>query len=379
MKAYLTPFSIAVFVMIYPLRGGDTLGLGFLPSLAALALLGVAFATRPKGRFVFTATDIAVIVYFFIIIVSMLISGVSDMSLRYFTQIVILSIIPFVIIRIAGLSIDDVMRFIRVFPYVALLSAASMIIIIGPTQLISYSGSRLGTEAFNPVGVGYAFGISAFASVVALKLRLCSFVIAGLSTFVSVAILLLTGSRGSMLALVAVLVLLLLANARRNLNWRIALMVLVIAVTVYFVFDTVDSTMVFDRYTNALDSYSVQARYESWKIAIDMFQEQLLLGHGLGTFEAKHGEYAHNVVLEHMANGGLILTIPFLVIALRNVGWVFAGALGRSNEVVVILALLAIYAFAVRLFSFSMANTKEVFLFLAMAMSCAQSLRRTQA
>lgn len=375
-KAYLVPISLAILVMLYPLKGGDTLGFGYLPSFAALSLMMLGFVIRPRGHFVFVASDVAVYIYLLFLLFSVLMSGISEMSLLYLIQIVTLSIIPFAVIRVAGFTHEDSIRFIKVFPYVAIFSAASMVIIVGSERLFSYSGYRLGSEEFNPVGIGYAFGISAFVSFAAIKLRLCGMVVGGLSATVSVAVLILTGSRGPMLALVAILFVFMLAS--RELNWRTLFILCVTGLTAYFVFNSLDLIMVTDRFTNSIESDSVQARFMSWVQALTMFKEQPLLGHGLGSFEVKHGEYVHNVVLEHMANGGLLLTIPFLFLFLSQLQRVFKGIRGQSNEIVMIFALLGLYAFAVRMFSLSMSNTKEIFLFLAMALACGQSLMRTR-
>lgn len=371
-QAKLAPFSIAVFIMIYPLRGGDTLGYGFLPSAAMLALVVFAFAIRPKRRCVLATPDVTTFAYLLLLLTSALVDGASDISLRYLTQIVGLSIIPYVVIRVVGFSLDDAMHLIGVFPYVTLLSAASMVVIVGAQEIFSYSGYRLGTETFNPVGIGYAFGLSAIINFAALRLKLCGLIVGGGAIAVAISILILTGSRGPMLLMSGSLLVLLLS--RGGLDWRAVIALCVLAVTAYFVFGTLSEVMVFDRFANALQSASARARQESWSEALSMFAERPLFGHGLGSFEAEHGEYVHNVVFEHLANGGIILTLPLLLLVATLVRRVLQGKARRSSEIVMILALLGVYAFGVRLLSFSMANTKEVFLFLAMVLSCLQNL-----
>lgn len=369
-RKYLVPFSIAVLVMIYPLRGGDTLGLGFLPSALALALMGLAFVIRPQGRFVLVKSDILVLAYLLLALVSALVSGISDISLRYLFQIAALSMLPYVVIRGGGFSFDEAKKFLQIFPYINLFTACSMTAIVGPEQLMSYSGYRLGSEALNPVGIGYAFGVSTLITVAGLRLRACGLIVGLLSIAVSVIILVLSGSRGAMLAMAVALLF-------RGSIWRMVAALCVLAMSGYLAFGMLSQVMVSDRFFNVTDSTSVQARFASWTQALTMFDQRPLLGHGLGAYEALHGEYVHNVVLEHLANGGLALTIPFLLLVLVIMGNVVAGLAGRLNEMVMILALLGIYAFIVRLFSLSMANTKDIFLFLAMALSCAQSLQRS--
>lgn len=371
-KQYLAPFSISVLVMIYPLRGGDTLGLGFLPSALALSLFLLAFALRPQRYFVLANSDIIVLAYLFIALMSVLVSGISDMSLRYFTQIGTLSLLPYAVIRCAGFSLNDAKKLLQIFPYMNLFTAASMIAIVGPETLMSYSGYRLGSETLNPVGIGYAFGLSALITVAGLKLRACGLIVGSLSIAVSVAILVFTGSRAAMLALPFASVALLLGK----LNLRLAVGLCALTVSGYLAFGMLSEVMVDDRFSNAIDSASAQARFASWMQALTMFEQRPFLGHGLGAYEAMHGEYVHNVVLEHLANGGLALTVPLLLLVLVITGKVLAGVARRLNEIVMILALFGIYAFIVRLFSLSMANTKDVFLFLAMALSCAQSMNR---
>lgn len=54
--------------------------------------------------------------------------------------------------------------------------------------------------------------------------------------------------------------------------------------------------------------------------AIDLFKESPIWGHGIGSYaDFYHGTYPHNMFLQLMVEGGLILTIPFLFIILFGV------------------------------------------------------------
>lgn len=369
------PFVMALFILIYPIRGGDTLGLGTTPTLLVLTLLVGAFAIRSKPRFVPVATDYVVFCYFILCVLGIIISGVSDLSLSYFLQIFMLSILPYGLIRVYGFSMDEAKRLVSIFPAFTIAAAASMVAIVGPTNILGYSGFRLGTEALNPVGVGYTFGLAALLSVFAIKLRLGNIAIAILAACVSIAILMLTASRASILGVGLVLIAMFVS--RQSFNWRTVVGMCALITAAYFVFGTLAEKMVIDRFINFQQSASANERVSSWSQALQMFDTRPLVGHGLASFEVQHGQYAHNVVLEHMANGGLLLTVPFVICCLVLLSILAKNALRKSGQIIFVLALLGIYSFFVRQFSLSMANTKEVFLFLALAICCNQEFRRT--
>lgn len=375
LKRDLAPMVLGVFMMIYPMRGGDTLGLGFLPSAVVLLALAAAFLLRSTVRFVPGLTDVVIFAYLLLCFATTLNSGVDDVSMRYLMQILALSIFPYFVIRVFGFSLADARRFLAMFPYITILAAAGMLVTIGPGQILSYAGFRLGTEALNPVGVGSAFGLGALLSIAALRLHLCNTLVALLAVGIATTILVLSGSRGPMLALAISFVAVLAFG--KSLNLRMLLGIVAIGGVGYYAFGMLSSVMVADRFQSALLSASVDARQHSWAEAIRMFDEKSVLGHGLGAFEALHGEYVHNVVLEHMANGGFMLTIPFLAIIIALFGFAVKGARqSKTSQLVFIFAVAGIFSLIVRQFSLSMANTKEFFLFLAMAIGCAQDLRR---
>lgn len=375
-RPYLVPSTLAIFLLNYPMRGGDTLGLGFVPSILILTLLFFAFAIRSSARFVPTHTDSIVIIYFLLCTVSIAVAEISDLSLRYIMQIFFLSIVPYAFIRYFGFSIDDAKRLLAITPYFTLAAAASMFAIVGPSQILSYSGFRLGTEALNPVGVGYAFGLAAIMCIFATKLKLCNFLIAGLAIFISMSILILTGSRASILAVALIMVASFLTG---DLFSRRVFIVLILMIAAgYFVFSIIPEEMITNRFVSPLTSASVEARFNSWLEAFVMFEEHPFFGHGLGSFEAQHGEYVHNVVLEHMANGGIVLTLPFLFISFFLLYLAVQASRRFSSQIIFALSTVGVYSLFVRQFSLSMANTKEVFLFLALAVCCAQDMRRSQ-
>jgi O-antigen ligase len=370
LKKFMTPVSLALLILIYPLKGGDTLALGFLPTGVALAFFTFAFLRHPRNGFTFKVPDLAVAGYTVLIIGSALHAGSSDISIRYLVQILALSIYPFFVIRLTGLSAIEAARFFAIFPVMSLIAAASMVTIVGYDSIFSYSGFRLGTENLNPVGVGYVFGMSAIITIAALSARLCGYFIGLTSLTVSTVLLVYCASRGSMLALSIAVILLLLIKRRSKYRTLLALSTLLIAG--YFAFGGLVDTMVVDRFRNPIDSVSAQLRFKSWSEAFDMFNQRPILGYGLGAFEERYGEYAHNSVLEHLANGGLLLTIPYLLIGTWLTVQIFHQRSGPINELALFLSLVGTYAFSVRLLSFSMANTKEIFILIAMVLSLSE-------
>ena len=367
-------FVLALFVLIYPIRGGDTLGFGFTPTVIVLSLLTGIFAVMKRRKYQPVLTDFIVAVYFMLSVLALFNAGFDALSIDYFIKIIALSLFPYAIIRYFGFSTEDGIRFLKIFPFFTIISALSMLIIVGPSNILGYSGFRLGTQALNPVGVGYIFGIAAIISVFALRLNVGNLYITISSISISILILILTASRASILGVAIVLAL--VSLARKNVTWRTFASVAAVGMVGYFAFASLSEAMLYDRFTRFQDSASVIARYKSWTEATFMFAERPIFGHGLGAFETEYEEYVHNIILGHLANGGLLLSLPLLVILFALLKLGFSYARHSAGQIVFLFAVLGVYSFFVRCFSFSMANTKELFLFLALALCCEQDIKR---
>jgi len=177
----------------------------------------------------------------------------------------------------------------------------------------AYSGGRYAATGFNPndLGLILALGIpvawhlatSAGNGIKDHVLRLVNYAyIPG--AFVAIQ---LTGSRGSLLAVVPALFFILLSL--RRLRPALRLLILVLTVAVIFAVQPVIPPATLQRLGTTIDSIAegdFGGRMIIWRATIDVFAEHTLVGVGSGALRAAVDTVAHNVFLSVMAETGMI-------------------------------------------------------------------------
>ena len=81
------------------------------------------------------------------------------------------------------------------------------------------------------------------------------------------------------------------------------------------------SPVLLEKLFTSISSYTILTRLEFWRVSIEQFAASPLVGEGfklqeiLGNLEIEKGiYYPHNYVLESLAIGGVVMTLPLLFI-----------------------------------------------------------------
>ncbi len=159
-----------------------------------------------------------------------------------------------------------------------------------------------------------------------------------LGVLLQILVITLAGSRGVILGLIAGLIILLLLTQKTKLKLAGAGLIIVI----------IALGLIITRPTAflSLKSSGIQQRLNNWQIGWQAFKEKPLLGWGWENFNKAYNQYyqprllrhnvgerlsskPHNVFIEYLAAGGLILLLAFLLLMAGAFykGWLMAGPL----------------------------------------------------
>jgi hypothetical protein len=179
-------------------------------------------------------------------------------------------------------------------------------------RMISLSDSRLESEYLNPISYGHCCTTVILTALWCLTSRYYRSKLLNLTMIVFLAIaiygLLLSASRGPVVALVSILLLFLFRNLRNTAT--VIATILVSFILIIFVFpETLDKNMFFFRRFEG-SIFQDRAREYILRETIDLIFENPLFGSGV---EPLH-TYPHNLALESFLVGGIVLGIPFLLI-----------------------------------------------------------------
>lgn len=84
-------------------------------------------------------------------------------------------------------------------------------------------------------------------------------------------------------------------------------------------------------------------RIEIWKLAVEGIIKSPIWGHGWGIFERTTGQvYPHNIILELMYEGGILLTIPIILPLISGVYKCLAGGIRDINDYVYVILLISL-------------------------------------
>ena len=181
-----------------------------------------------------------------------------------------------------------------------------------------------------------------------------------ISALVILASMILTGSRAVIPAVLAGLLVAVLtargARVARRQLWRIATLGVALVAVSFLVWNPLTSLESVSRIFTSEDTAITDARIQLWSVAWKMWQENPILGVGIGQYQAVADQYvfggvaniAHNTYLSFLAESGLVglvvflslpLTIVVRVVRSRRQGNLFAPLLALSLAAVSIQAL----------------------------------------
>lgn len=76
-------------------------------------------------------------------------------------------------------------------------------------------------------------------------------------------------------------------------------------------------------YAKAMQESALNGRELLYPYAIEGIKQSFLFGNGIGSFEIAYGTYPHNIVLQLMYEGGIILTLPIVGTIIYGFVWLF--------------------------------------------------------
>lgn len=363
----LSALFLVIFFFIYLVKVGEVFNLGFLPSILSFVLAFLSLMLSYRVLYKKNHIDLVVFFYAIILVFSAIHGPDISTALRYLAQIATYSIAPYLLFR--TINVDEVLvtRFRRYSLLIFVPLSAWVYFSLGAGGL--FHNFRLGNNDFNPVAVGYLLGFFVLAVFFELlhesngkHVKFCY----TLLLLLILVLLTLTGSRGPLISVVIVCI---LSTTISKFSFsKLLFTIAVIGVICFIMFKLFVDSEGASRFTNPLNSASALERFNEWQHALLYFEQNPVFGLGLGGFDIIYGNYPHNVFLEHASNTGITGLIAYAVLAvLTIIFFVYENSNSNSNSVELrFLVSGLVYAFSVRLLSLNMANSKEIFLFLAL-------------
>lgn len=170
------------------------------------------------------------------------------------------------------------------------------------------------------------------------------------------------GARGAITSLIAFVALYYIISGKKHINKRARLFVVSIAAVVFFLsldviidylFDLLDSRGITSRSIERLYFGQMQGndissgRFKIYDMAFNEFFQSPIWGNGIGSFDSYKGTMPHNIILQLMVEGGLFFVIPFTIILVQGLMYIYEE--GRNSDSVVFM-LFIFCAGVIRLF-----------------------------
>ena len=151
-------------------------------------------------------------------------------------------------------------------------------------------------------------------------------------------IFLIVGARGAITSLFAFLAIYYIISGKERMQKIARLSIMGIVAIVFFtsfdfiidyLFNLLDTRGVSSRsiermYYSSIAGGDVSAgRFKIYKMAFNEFLQSPIWGNGIGSFDSYKGTFPHNIFLQLMVEGGLFFVIPFTVLLIRGLVYIF--------------------------------------------------------
>lgn len=279
--------------------------------------------------------------------------------LRLSTLSVLLIVVPALFVRDAA----DMERMMRVLLYGSLFVGGLLVLgFVHPAYHRPYQIAGYSSHITPGRIVGMGLPVAAYYLL--YQTDRTARLAAGIAIAILGTAIVVSGSRGPLVAAIGAGVLVVSHFVVRNVDlrtdfWQI---VGVSAICVPVVLVLADQLPTLDRIVpilqGNLDSSS-RARLEFYVVAVDMWRDAPVLGNGLAAFNAAIGIYPHNFVLEILSGLGLVGLLLFLAVLLHSVRSITSGSLpGRQKA---LLGSFLLYAIINASVSFSLSRQRPLF------------------
>lgn len=231
---------------------------------------------------------------------------------RLFTLTLLAALAPIVLIR----DRDDVSRFVWAWT-----GWCAVVVVSGlanPQKSASYEGAPVTAEGVNTIGLGMTAGLVFVVMVIGLIWKRVPWFVAVPGAACSVYVLLQSGSRGPLIAVIVTMIVAVLFVRSRPLAVRTGVVLALVGVGVYVAYDFAPlyaQERVADVLLRGQVSASANPRTGLYEIAVSSISTHPL-GIGWGGFAKlsdPENRYPHSIVLESLTEAGLILGGLFLV------------------------------------------------------------------
>lgn len=190
--------------------------------------------------------------------------------------------------------------------WVWLFVLTGLIAVIALSVAISSGGAELRVLGGGPNVFGRMMGMLCVSSLYLISRRLRTVFVVGV--VVAVLLVVLSGSRGSLLALALAVVAFAIVDRLRISTW-LPLGLCALPIFTFLLFATEIGESATSRFQSRIVELTVQARHSAgregiFSDAIDVGLEHPWFGAGLAAFKAQEGTYPHNLVLELFSEGG---------------------------------------------------------------------------
>lgn len=377
--AFTSIFSALLFVCSYLVRLGNYFQFAelvtfsfFLFFIASNILL--LYVRRAHIKFALNIADLLAVFLFASSVASLLYAGPTNASILYFGQLTVYGILPYLILRLVPREPSEFRYIFLSAALILLLSLFLLAFVLGVAE--SFTRFRLGGEIINPVGIGSTYLILSllllgathyantnFASFCYLILLLLSF-----------SMLLLSGARSSILAMLLIAVFGFFINSKASFR-----KVFLVLITAIFIVKIVDFSLIdqayFIRYidiftADALDSGSIGSRVELFLLSTTLIADNVIFGIGLyGLQSLTNGDYPHNLILEVLLSFGMPVGLLIILLIALSVVSPYKYFRTRQNDPALILLYVLIAILIVKMFSFNLAQLKDMFVFLGLLVS----------
>lgn len=195
-------------------------------------------------------------------------------------------------------------------------------------------------------------------------------------------IFLIVGARGAIISLFAFISIFYIISGDKRKNKIVRLSIISITAIVFLTsFD-----LIIDNLFNLLDTFGISSRsiermyyaefgdgdisagrYKIYGMAFNEFLQSPIWGNGIGSFDSYKGTFPHNIFLQLMVEGGLFLVVPFTIIFIKGLTYIYKK--GRNSVSGGVMLFLFCSGMIRLLFSFYLWGSHLCWLFILMVLN----------
>lgn len=331
-KSYIRAFGLSLMICSRAM----TQLLDFPKSSLYVMVLGFLLVLVTSIKQVFNSKKMRLISFVaFAFIVSLLVSGMNDTTLEYFLYFICFGATSLLVPKISNLR--GVMRIITMIGVILIWSY----ITIDYEAILRNQGGLIENVAAVLMDISYktlVFVITGFLLAVSDDKWLVR-ILSGITALLYLLIAFTYGARGALLSVVVFVLLfwIIRSNTKAIMNKRIVISIAgvliafllfapIVEVTFHFLEShNIEARAIERVYDKVSDNESMSAsRGILYKKALSGFVDSPIWGHGIGSFDNYSGVYPHNIILQLMYEGGIILTVPLLVLLIKGFMMIFS-------------------------------------------------------